>query len=185
MVSERAKEGDNLETCRRCTLDFCLLIHPRCVLPTYSWLLCFTLIWKLIQRIPVGNLVNAGKSLVGGELLNQAIPVSLTRARTQKVSSASSTHGEALTHGPTSLLLSNWITAEQPWLLFHFGDYLWSLPKPIGALRWCFPSPKQQMVAKGFFPPWPVFNTKRNFYKIFDGYDRDTLKVSCPFSSQP
>lgn len=55
----------------------------------------------------MGILASAAKSLVGGELLNQAIPMSLTSARTQKVSFASSTYCEALTQGPTSLLLLN------------------------------------------------------------------------------
>lgn len=55
----------------------------------------------------MGNLASAGKSLVGGEPLNQAIPVSLTSARTQKEPSAPSTQCEALTQGPTSLSLLN------------------------------------------------------------------------------
>lgn len=55
----------------------------------------------------MGNLARAGKSFVGGELLNQAIPVSLNSPRTQKVSSALSSHCEALTQGPASLLLLN------------------------------------------------------------------------------
>lgn len=55
----------------------------------------------------MSNLASAGKSLMGRELLNQEIPVSLTSARKQKVSSASCTRCEALTQGTASLLWLN------------------------------------------------------------------------------